>query len=402
MLSDAGRKAVLTIWGCLLGGLPTMLLGYCLFGWQQRGTAQRLGPAYEQEPWGKVPGPAKGPATPITRYTLINANNMVVRCIDYGGIITEIHVPDKNGRLADVVLGFDKLEGYVQGHPYFGANVGRCANRIAKAVFSLGGKQYSLAANNGPHHLHGGQIGFDKKVWRAEPFVHNVGPGIQFSYTSPAGEEGYPGRLSVTIRYTLTDNNELVIDYRATTDAPTLCNLAHHSYFNLAGHDQGTVLDHIATFAAQHYTPTDDTLIPTGQIAPVRDTPFDFTQPKPIGKDLSRLTSKPRGYDLNFVLDKGPTQRPELAARILEPRSGRVLEVYTTEPGLQFYTGNFLDGSLVGKNNTRYPQYAGLCLEPQKYPDAIHHPQWWDKSNPILKPGEIYKQTTIYKFTIHK
>ncbi|MCS7271561.1 MAG: galactose mutarotase, partial [Gemmataceae bacterium] len=187
-----------------------------------------------------------------------------------------------------------------------------------------------------------------------------------------------------------------------TTDATTLCNLAHHSYFNLAGHDQGTVLDHIAYFAAQHYTPTDATLIPTGQIAPVRNTPFDFTQPKPIGKDLAQAGGQPVGYDLNFVLDKGPTERPELAARIVEPRSGRVLEVYTTEPGLQFYTGNFLDGSLIGKNGSAYKQYAGFCLEPQKFPDSIHHPQWWDKSNPILKPGQIYKQTTIYKFSVQK
>lgn len=368
----------------------------------QPGWAQRLGPAYEQEPWGRLPAAGKGPAVPITRYTLINANNVIVRCTDYGGIITEIRVPDKNGRFADVVLGFDKFDDYLKDHPYFGANVGRCANRIAKAVFSLNGKEYKLAANNGPHHLHGGRQGFDKKLWRAEPFVHNVGPGIQFSYVSPAGEEGYPGRLSVTVRYTLTDNNELVIDYRATTDTPTLCNLAHHSYFNLAGHDQGDIRDHVAYFPAQHYTPTDGSLIPTGHISPVRDTPFDFTQPKPIGKDLARAGGQPVGYDLNFVLDKGPTERPELAARVLEPRSGRILEVYTTEPGLQFYTGNFLDGSLTGKGGTVYKQYAGFCLEPQKYPDSIHHPDWWNKSNPILKPGEIYKQTTIYKFTVQK
>ncbi|MEJ5276210.1 MAG: aldose epimerase family protein [Thermogemmata sp.] len=375
----------------------------CLVGGTQgSGAAQRLGPAYEQEPWGKLPAPGKGPALPVTRYTLINANNLVVRCTDYGGIITEIRTPDKEGRFADIVLGFDKLDDYLRGHPYFGANVGRCANRIAKGVFTLEGKQYKLATNNGPHHLHGGNNGFDKKLWRAEPFVHNVGPGIQFSYTSPNGEEGYPGRLSVTIRYTLTDTNELIIDYRATTDAPTLCNLAHHSYFNLAGHDQGTILEHEAHFAAAHYTPADDTLIPTGKIAPVSGTPFDFTRPKPIGKDLAQAGGQPVGYDLNFVLDKGPTERPEFAARIVDPRSGRTLEVYTTEPGLQFYTGNFLDGTLKGKGGAVYQQYAGFCLEPQKYPDSIHQPQWWDKSNPILKPGEIYKQTTIYKFGVRK
>jgi|YNPMSStandDraft_1061717.scaffolds.fasta_scaffold00434_16 aldose 1-epimerase len=363
----------------------------------------RLGPAYEQEPWGTLPAATpKGKDQPVTRYTLINANNVMVRCIDYGGIITEIHVPDQQGQFADIVLGFDKLQDYLQGHPYFGANVGRCANRIARGVFTLDGKEYKLATNNGAHHLHGGTVGFDKKLWRGEPFVHNVGPGIQFSYTSPAGEEGYPGRLSVTVRYTLTDNNELIIDYRATTDAPTLCNLAHHSYFNLAGHNRGTILDHVVTFAAAHYTPTDDSLIPTGHIAPVRDTPFDFTQPKPIGKDFARLRGNPRGYDLNFVLDKGPTERPEFAARIVEPTSRRTLEVYTTEPGLQFYTGNFLDGSLKGKGGTPYPQHAAFCLEPQKFPDAIHHPDWWKQSNPILRPGELYKQTTIYKFGLAK
>lgn len=376
--------------GCLIGGAGA------------GGAIQRLGPAYEQEPWGKLSQAGKGPALPVTRYTLINANNLVLRCLDYGGIITELRTPDREGRFADIVLGFDKLDDYLRGHPYFGANVGRCANRIAKGVFTLERKQYKLATNNGPHHLHGGINGFDKKLWRAEPFVHNVGPGIQFSYISPHGEEGYPGRLSVTIRYTLTDTNELIIDYRATTDAPTLCNLAHHSYFNLAGHDQGTILEHEAFFAARHYTPADDTLIPTGKIVSVSGTPFDFTRPKPIGKDLAQVGGQPVGYDLNFVLDKGPTERPEFAARIVEPRSGRTLEVYTTEPGLQFYTGNFLDGTLRGKGGAVYKQYAGFCLEPQKYPDSIHQPQWWDKSNPILKPGEIYKQTTIYKFGVRK
>ncbi len=365
-------------------------------------TAQRYGPAYEQEPWGRLPAAQGQPAAPVTRYTLINANNVIVRCIDYGAIITEIHVPDKTGRFADIVLGFDRLDGYLQGHPYFGTNVGRCANRIANARFTLEGKEYKLAANNGPHHLHGGVAGFDKKLWRAEPFLAATGPGVKFSYTSPDGEEGYPGRLSVTVSYTLTDTNELVIDYRATTDKPTLCNLAHHSYFNLAGHDRGDILGHEAEFAARHYTASDENLIPTGKIVAVAGTPFDFTRRKPIRRDFDQLTGKPVGYDLNFVLDKGPTERPEFAARIVEPNSGRVLEVYTTEPGIQFYTGNFLDGTIRGKNNTPYKQYAGFCLEPQKYPDAIHHPQWWDKSNPILRPGEIYRQTTIYKFGVHK
>lgn len=363
---------------------------------------QKIGPAYEQEPFGKLPGSKGQAANPVTRYTLINTNNVIVKCIDYGAIITEIHVPDKTGKLADVVLGFDQLEGYLKGHPYFGTNAGRCANRIANARFMLDGKEYKLFANNGPHHLHGGKDGFDKKLWKAEPFLGPTGPGVKFSYTSPDGEEGYPGRLSTLITYTLTDNDELVIDFRATTDKPTVCNLAHHSYFNLAGHSSGTILDHVARFAAKNYTPADETLIPTGKIEPVANTAFDFTTAKPIGKDLEKAGGKPVGYDLNYVLDKGMTERPELAAVVTEPRSGRVLEVYTTEPGLQFYTGNFLDGTTIGKGGTAYKQYAGFCLEAQRFPDSVNKPQWKDQSNVILKPGATYKQTTIYKFSVLK
>jgi aldose 1-epimerase len=362
----------------------------------------RTGPAFEQEPFGKLAGSKGQPASPVTQYTLINANGLVLKCIDYGAIITELHVPDKNGKLADVVLGFDKLDGYLKGHPYFGTNAGRCANRIAKGKFTLNGKEYTLATNNEPNHLHGGKEGFDKKLWKAEPFLGSTGPGVKFTYVSPDGEEGYPGRLSTTVTYTLTDNNELVIDFRATTDKPTICNLAHHSYFNLAGHNAGTILDHTARFAAKNYTPADDTLIPTGKIDPVAGTPFDFTTAKPIGQDLEKAGGKPVGYDLNYVLDKGQTERPELAAVVTEPKSGRVLEVYTTEPGLQFYTGNFLDGTNVGKGGAVYKQYAGFCLEPQKFPDSINKPQWKERSNVILNPGETYKQTTIYKFSLAK
>jgi aldose 1-epimerase len=361
--------------------------------------AAKTGPAFEQETFGKLPATKGAPGT-VTMYTLINKNGLVMKCIDYGAIITELHVPDKNGKMADVVLGFDKLNGYLKGHPYFGSNAGRCGNRIAKGKFTLDGKEYTLATNNGPNHLHGGDQGFDKKLWKGEPFLGATGPGVKFTYTSPDGEEGYPGRLSVTISYTLTDNNELVIDYRATTDKTTICNLAHHSYFNLAGHNSGTILDHVARFAAKNYTPTDDTLIPTGKIDPVAGTPFDFTRDKPIGKDLEKVGGKPAGYDLNYVLDKGTTERPELAAVVTDPKSGRTLEVWTTEPGLQFYTGNFLDGTNVGKGGAVYKQYNGFCLEAQKFPDSINKPQWKDKSNPILQPGETYKQTTVYKFGV--
>lgn len=382
--------------------LPVLVLLLALTG---PAPAQKLGPAFEQEPYGKMPLAGKaGPATdqPVTRFTLINRNNVVVRCIEYGAIITEVRVPDKAGRFADVVLGFDKLEDYLKGHPYFGTNVGRCANRIANARFTLDGREFQLFANNGPHHLHGGRDGFDKKYWRGEPFLGATGPGVKFTYTSPDGEEGYPGRLSVTVSYTLTDNDELVIDFRATTDKPTICNLAHHSYFNLAGHDAGPVTDHLVEIAAKEYTPADESLIPTGQIAPVAGTPFDFTRPKPIKQDLEKAGGKPVGYDLNYVLDKGQTDRPEFAARVTEPRTGRVLLVYTTEPGLQFYTGNFLDGSHVGKGGAKYGQYHGFCLEPQKFPDSVNKPQWRERSNPVLRPGDTYKQTTIYKFAVEK
>jgi aldose 1-epimerase len=369
--------------------------------------AQKVGPSFAEEKYGRMPDTkdkagktVRGPN--VTQYTLTNRNNVVVKCIEYGAIITEIRVPDKDGKFADVALGFDTLDGYLKGHPYFGANAGRCANRIAKGKFTLDGKEYTLATNNGPNHLHGGKEGFDKKYWKGEPFMGATGPGVKFTYTSPDGEEGYPGRLSVTLSYTLTDNNELVIDFRATTDKTTVCNLAHHSYFNLAGHNAGDILGHEAEFAAKNITPADDTLIPTGKIEPVANTPFDFTTKKAIGKDLKAAGGKPVGYDLNYVLDKGQTERAEFAARVTEPKSGRVLEVFTTEPGLQFYTGNFLDGTNTGKGNAVYKQYNGFCLEPQKFPDSVNKPEWKEKSNPVLKPGEIYKQTTIYKFTVAK
>jgi aldose 1-epimerase len=388
--------------------LPALFIA---FGFTTAAPAQpraKTGPAFEQEPFGKLPASKdkKGkdiPAATVTEYTLINKNGVVLKCIDYGTIVTELHVPDKDGKMADIVLGFDKLDGYLAGHPYFGATAGRCANRIANAKFTLDGKEYTVTKpDDGPHTLHGGKSGFDKKLWKGSPFLGTTGPGVKFTYTSPDGEEGYPGRLSVSVSYTLTDNNEFVIDYRATTDKTTVCSLAHHSYFNLSGHNSGTILDQEAQFMAKNYTPGDETLIPTGKIEPVAGTPFDFTKPKAMGKDLEKAGGKPIGYDLNYVLDKGTTERPELAARVTDPKSGRVLEVFTTEPGLQFYTGNFLNGTNIGKGGTAYKQYNGFCLEPQKFPDSINKPEWKEKSNPILKPGDTYKQTTIYKFGVSK
>jgi len=370
--------------------------------------AQKTGPAFEQEPYGKLPGVKDkkgkdGPPLTVTQFTLVNKNNVVLKCIEYGAIITELHVPDKAGKTADVVLGFDKLEDYVKGHPYFGTNAGRVANRIANAKFTLDKKEYTVTfPGDGPHTLHGGKTGFDKKHWRGAASLTATGPSVKFTYTSPDGEEGYPGTLAVEVSYTLTDNNELVIDYRATTNKTTICNLAHHSYFNLAGHNSGEILDHEAQFAAKNYTPADDTLIPTGKIAPVAGTSFDFTKSKAMGKDLKAAGGKPVGFDLNYVLDKGNSERPEFAARVTEPKSGRTLEVFTTEPGLQFYTGNFLDGTNTGKGGAVYKQYNGFCLEAQKFPDSVNKPEWATQSNPILKPGETYKQTTIYKFGVAK
>jgi aldose 1-epimerase len=386
--------------------LPAMLIVFSLTG---TATAQKLGPAFEEEKFGKMPDTKDkaGKTVPgpiVTQYTLINKNNVVVKCIEYGAIITEIHVPDKAGKFADVVLGFDKFDGYLKGHPYFGSNVGRCANRIANAKFTLNGKEYTVTkpGETDAHTLHGGKNGFDKKYWKGEPFLGTTGPGVKFTYVSTDGEEGYPGKLSVGMTYTLNDSDELVIEYRATTDKPTICNLAHHSYFNLAGHNSGTILDQEAEFAAKNYTPGDETLIPTGKIAAVAGTPFDFTKKKAMGKDLEKAGGKPVGFDLNYVLDKGSTDHPEFAARVTDPKSGRTLEVYTTEPGLQFYTGNFLDGTNVGKGGAVYKQYNAFCLEAQKFPDSINKPEWKEKSNVVLNPGETYKQTTIYKFGVAK
>lgn len=383
--------------------LPALVITLALAAGAVAQPKATTGPAFEQDTFGKMPPGKKGdPGPVVTRYTLVNKNGMVVKCIEYGAIITEIHTPDKNGKMADVALGFDKLDDYLKGHPYFGTNAGRCGNRIAKGKFTLDGKEYTLATNNAPNHLHGGNAGFDKKFWKGEPSLTATGPSVKFTYTSPDGEEGYPGRLSATVSYTLTDNNEIVIDFRATTDKTTICNLAHHSYFNLAGHNAGDIKGHEVTIAAKNYTPTDDTLIPTGKIEPVAGTAFDFTKPKAIGTDLQKAGGKPAGYDLNFVLDKGLTGRPELAAKVTEPKTGRVMEVYTTEPGLQFYTGNFLDATNKGKGGAVYNQYNGFCMEAQKFPDSINKPEWKDKSNVILKPGDTYKQTTIYQFGVVK
>lgn len=344
--------------------------------------------------------------TKIDLYTLKNANGMVVKIMTYGGIITEIHVPDKNGKMADVVLGFDDLKGYLGTHPYFGAITGRVANRVAKGKFTLDGKEYKLATNNGPNALHGGEKGFDKRVWTARPAPRTAGSmsRLYLTYRSPDGEEGYPGNLDVQVQYELQDNNELIIRYTAKTDKATPVNLTNHSYFNLAGHNSGDILGQIAMINADQYTPVDNTLIPTGQIAPVKGTPLDFTTPTPIGARIKQVGGDPIGYDHNFVLRQaapppGGGVGGNLAARVTDPKSGRVLEVVTTEPGVQFYTGNFLDGTVSGKGGAVYNQYNGFCLETQHFPDSVNHPNF---PSTILQPGQNFSSMTVYRFSTAK
>lgn len=346
--------------------------------------------------WGEADGKT------VELYTLTNDRGMTVKVTNYGAILTALHVPDRDGRPADVVLGFDALDGYLDKHPYFGSTVGRVANRIAYGRFTLDGKTYTLATNNGPHHLHGGLRGFDKRVWNVTG-THRArgGATVAMTYVSPDGEEGYPGTVTVSVAYTLTNDQTLIIHMRARTDAPTIVNLANHTYWNLAGHHAGTILNHELTLNAAYYTPPDDTLIPTGDIAPVRSTPFDFTSPKPIGRDFDRLkhgaSNLPVGYDHNFVLNDYSGVMRRIAA-VTEPSSGRAMEVYTDQPGVQFYTGNFLDGSVTGKDDVAYPQYAGFCLETQKYPDAINKEGRSGWPSVILRPGETYSHQMMVRF----
>lgn len=347
-----------------------------------------------RQPFGTTPA---GEAVDLI--TLTNARGMKVRVMTYGAIIVSLEVPDRDGALGDVVLGFDSLAGYLGSSPYFGAVVGRYANRIAKGRFTLDGTEYRLATNNGPNHLHGGVRGFDKVVWAAEPFQSDSGVGVILRHVSPDGDEGYPGRLEARVTYTLTDRNELAIDYEATTDRATPVNLSQHSYFNLAG--TGDILGHELMLAADRYTPVDSTLMPTGELAPVAGTPFDFRQPHRIGERIGDDHPQLRyggGYDHNFVLRRPtPDTGLALAARLTDPASGRTLEIRTTEPGIQFYSGNFLDGTLTGKGGTVYRHRTGLCLETQHFPDSPNHP---DFPSTILEPGQVYRSRTVWAFGI--
>jgi aldose 1-epimerase len=330
----------------------------------------------------------------VTLFSLNNRNGMTASVINYGATLVSLEAPDRHGRLGDITLGFDTLDGYVQRNsPYFGCIVGRCANRIAHGRFHLDGREYRLATNNGAHHLHGGRKGFDKAYWQAET-ADGKNPSVKFTRLSPDGEEGYPGNLAVAVAYTLTDDNELIIDYTATTDKPTPVNLTNHSYFNLAG--SGDILGHELMIPSTQFVPVNDTLIPTGEIKPVAGTPMDFTRPTPIGRRIDQVKADPRGYDHTFVLD-GTGNELKLAARVRDPQSGRVLEVHTTEPGVQFYTGNFLNGAIAGKHGYAYPQHGGFCLETQHFPDSVNQPAF---PSVILRPGQTYKQKTVFRVAV--
>ncbi len=337
--------------------------------------------------------------TPVVLFTLTNPRGIEIRAISYGAVIVSVRVPDRRGVLADVVLGFDRFEDYLTRSRYFGAVVGRVANRIAKGRFTLDGHPYQLATNQGDNHLHGGTAGFDKVVWHAEPFHRDAEVGVAFSRTSPDGEEGYPGALNVTITYTLTAQDELRVDYEATSDQPTIVNLTQHSYFNLAGEGSGDISGHELTIDADRYTPVDDAMIPTGELAPVDRTPFDFRSATRIGARIDQNDEQLRrgqGYDHNFVLSPS-VSRLRRAIRVVEPTTGRTLEMSTTEPGVQFYSGNKLDPPIVGKQGHVYGRRAGLCLETQHFPDSPNHANF---PAVVLRPWEKYESTTVFAFGV--
>ncbi|MBK7405668.1 MAG: galactose mutarotase [Phycisphaerales bacterium] len=336
----------------------------------------------------------------VMLFTISNGAGYEVAITNFGATVTELWAPDRRGERADIVLGYDDLAGYVNGHYYFGCMVGRCANRIAGGRFEIDGRSSTLATNNGPNHLHGGIKGYNKVVWEAEPFAAEDGEGVRLSYNSPDGEEGYPGSVRLMMHYVLTDRNELRLLIDAETSDPTVINIAHHGYWNLAGHDSGTILDHELTLHAGRYTPVDPTFIPTGALPEVVGTPFDFRSPTPIGKRIGSLERvgpmDPGGYDLNYPID-GPAGMLRPASRLRDPKSGRTMEIRTDQPGVQFYSGNYLDGP-TGKHGTRYAKHAGLCLETQHFPDAVNRrgqPGWPD---PVLRPGQRYRHLMVHAF----
>ena len=349
--------------------------------------------ALQKENWGKT-----DTGEEIFLYTLRNSSGIEVRVTNYGGRVVSLKTPDRKGLFGDIVLGFDNLAGYLAKNPYFGALVGRYANRIANGEFALNGTRYSVARNNGQNSLHGGWKGFDKRIWDAHEIVAGDDPELELSYLSADGEEGYPGNLQVTVRYTLTSSNELRLDYGATTDKDTVLNLTNHSYFDLSGQGTGKILDYEVTIDADRFTPVNAHLIPTGELRTVEGTPFDFRRPKPIGSRIEEKNEQLKlalGYDHNFVLNTTGS-RPSLAASAGDPQTGRVLEVLTTQPGLQFYTGNHLDGSVVGKNGIAYGFRSAVCFETQHFPDSPNQPSF---PSTELKAGQRYQGTTMFRFS---
>jgi len=348
-------------------------------------------PSITSGPYGEFEG------QPVTLFTLTNEHGMIAEIMDYGGIVVRLKTPDRQGKLGDVVLGYDNFSGYQNDKAYLGAVAGRYANRIAKGKFSIDGQTYQLATNNGPNHLHGGVRGFDKRLWKSTAAVNNGQPQLKLEYLSVDGEEGYPGNLQVTMTYTLTEENGLKIEYRATTGKPTVCNLTHHGYWNLGGSESKSILDHQLQFQCDKFTPTDDTAIPTGELRDVKGTPFDFTTPRKIGERIeadSPQLKLGRGYDHNMVINgEAGVLRP--VARVHEEKSGRVMEMLSTDVGVQFYSGNFLDGTVIGRNGQPFAHRSAICLECQRFPDSPNQAEF---PSAILRPGEVYEKTTVYRF----
>ena len=375
----------------LSGAALLVLAAGCSHTYLSQGISDSAGKIYEND-FGKL-----SDGTPVKLYTLRNSRGMEARISTYGGIVTHLFAPDRKGDFADVVLGYNTLRQYVSNSPYFGCLVGRYGNRIANGAFTLDGKSYRLATNNGPNSLHGGVRGFDKVVWQAQPVLTTNGPSLELTYVSADGEEGYPGRLTVKAVYTLTRNNELRLDFTARTDKPTVVNLTQHSYFNLAG--KGNILNHELMVNADKFTPVNSTLIPTGEIKSLDGSPLDFRTQTAIGARISQKDQQleyGQGYDHNYVVNK-PAGELGLCARVYEPTSGRILDVLSTEPAVQFYSGNFIDGTIYGKEMINYPLRGGFCLEPQHYPDSPNQPSF---PSTVLRPGEVYKNTIIHRFSV--
>ena len=372
--------------------LPLIAIGLCSAACPVGASAKEVAvtkSAVPHEVFGKT---AEGEAVEI--YTLTNSHGLKARVTTWGACLVEMSTPDRNGAFADITLGFDSLDGYLAKHPFFGVIAGRYANRIAKGKFSLDGKEYTLAVNNGVNHLHGGNRGFDHRNWKGT--IVDGASAVRFTYTSADGEEGYPGALSASVIYTLTEQDELRIDYEATTDKATVVNLTNHTYWNLAGAGEGDILGHELTLHAGKFTPVDDGSIPTGKLEPVAGGVMDFTKAKTIAKDFAAVPGKPGGYDHNFVLDKPKPGALSLAAEVYDPKSGRVMKISTTQPGIQFYTGNYLDGTVTGKGGKVYKKNYGLCLETQHFPDSPNQAYF---PTTTLRPGQTYRATTVHQFS---